>query len=217
MNVIRNKIKQSKSLTGPFPSFDIEKASEYPYQLFLEWFDEAVNNGVHGPHTMTLSTIDCNGSPDSRVLILKDVDEYGWYFASSSQSSKGKQMDANPNVALNFYWSLLGKQVRIRGKVSKMDEEMSAKDFLKRGTVAKAISLIGKQSSILETPCDVDEALVNQLHRIRKNPTLVYPFWTLYKVMAEEVEFWQADEERKHTRLRYSLEGGKWYKKRLWA
>jgi pyridoxamine 5'-phosphate oxidase len=217
MEDIREMIRQSKTLVGPFPDFNINEASEYPQQLFSEWFQVAIDNGVHEPHSMTLSTTDQNGFPDARVLIIKDVDQYGWYFASSTQSEKGKHIEDNPNIALTFYWSLVGRQVRIRGKAIAMDKELSAKDFLNRGTVARAIALLGKQSSILKEQSEFDKALIKQIDILQHNPTLVTPSWTLYRVVAKEVEFWQADEDRKHIRLRYSLKGDKWSKNLLWA
>ncbi|WP_257131747.1 pyridoxamine 5'-phosphate oxidase family protein [Bacillus sp. AFS017336] len=102
MDDTRKVLRTSKTLNGPFPEFNINTASEYPNELFLEWFQEAVDNGVLEPHSMTLSTTDHNGFPDARVLIIKDVDQDGWYFATSSQSEKGKQIDFNPNVAMLF-------------------------------------------------------------------------------------------------------------------
>jgi len=217
MNNTRKIIKESKTLVGPFPAFNIEEAMESPHELFLEWFQVAIDNGVHEPHAMTLSTTDHKGYPDARVLILKDLDEYGWYFASSAKSNKGKQIKDNPRVALTFYWSVIGRQVRVRGKVVDMGEDKSSQDFLNRGHVARAIALIDKQSSILEEQSDFEEALIQQLNIVKNHPTLVSPSWTLYRVVAEEVEFWQGNEERKHVRLRYVLEGDKWVKNLLWS
>jgi len=217
MDDIRKVIRHSKTLKGPFQEFNTNKTSDYPNELFLEWFQDAIDNGVHEPHSMTLSTTDHNGFPDARVLIIKDVDQYGWYFASSSQSEKGKQLDINPNVAMTFYWSLIGRQVRIRGRATKMDKEISARDFLGRSTIARAIALLGKQSSILNEQHELDEALNKQIDILQHNPKLVFPSWTLYRVVAKEVEFWQADEDRKHVRLKYSFEGDKWLKNLLWA
>lgn len=216
MDHIKNLIRQSKTLLGPFPSFHIDDVAEKPHQLFLEWFQVAIDHGVHEPHSMTLSTVDHNGFPDARVLILKDIDQFGWYFASSSESEKGKQIEVNHNVALTFYWSKIGRQVRIRGKAIKMSKNDNAKDFLNRSSSARAIALIGKQSSILKDQYVFEEAWQNKLSMIQKNPTIVSPYWGLYRVVAEEVEFWQADEERKHIRLRYQLEGDKWIKNQLW-
>lgn len=217
MDDIRKKLRESKTLVGPFPVFNIEFANEYPHELFLEWFQVAIDNGVHEPHSMTLSTTDHKGSPDARVLILKDVDVDGWYFASSSQSTKGQNIEVNPNVSLTFYWSLIGRQVRIRGKAMNMGEELSAEDFLNRSKIPRAITLLGRQSTIIEENDDFEEVLQEQLNRIQQNPNLVSPTWTLYKVVADEVEFWQGNEERKHIRLRYQLEKDKWLKHSLWA
>jgi pyridoxamine 5'-phosphate oxidase len=211
-----NRIRNLKTLMGPFPYFNVNDAPQSPHELFLEWFQLAVDKGIREPHSMTLSTIDSRGFPDARVLILKDVDEKGWCLASSSQSKKGKQIEANPHVALTFYWSLIGRQVRIRGKAMKMEKDESTKDFLKRGTVARAVALMGKQSTILKDQHELEEALSKQTQRIRLNPDLVDPFWTFYRVEADSVEFWQADEDRKHIRLRYELEGETWLKNRLY-
>ncbi|MFF2878618.1 pyridoxamine 5'-phosphate oxidase family protein [Gottfriedia sp. NPDC057991] len=83
MDNIRKVIRKSKTLNGPFPAFNFNNASEYPNELFLEWFQDAIDYGIHEPHAMTLSSVDHNGIPNARVLIIKDVDQYGWYFASS--------------------------------------------------------------------------------------------------------------------------------------
>lgn len=217
MDDIRKVIRQSKTLEGPFPGFNINAAPEFPYQLFLEWFQVAIEHGVHEPHAMTLSTTDQIGEPDARVLIIKDVDEHGWYFASSSLSEKGKQLEINPNAAMTFYWSPIGRQVRIRGQAFKLDKKISAEDFLNRGTVARAIALLGKQSSILIDENEIEEALTWQLEILERDPTIVYPSWTLYRLAPKEVEFWQADQDRKHKRLKYVLEGDIWIKNLLWA
>jgi pyridoxamine 5'-phosphate oxidase len=211
-----NRIRNLKALMGSFPYFNGNDAPESPHELFIEWFQLAVDKGIREPHSMTLSTIDSCGFPDARVLILKDVDENGWYFASSSQSEKGKQIEVNPHVALTFYWSLIGRQIRIRGKAMNLEKDESAKDFLKRGIVARAVALMGKQSAILKDQHEFEEAFSKQMQRIRLNPDLVDPFWTLYRVEADSVEFWQADEDRKHIRLRYELEGDSWLKNRLY-
>ncbi|WHX41294.1 pyridoxal 5'-phosphate synthase [Mesobacillus sp. AQ2] len=217
MEDIRKVIRQSKTLVGPFPPFNVEDTAEHPYDLFLEWFQVAIDNGVNEPHSMTLSTTDANGCPDARVLIIKDVDQHGWYFASSSESEKGKQIENNPHVAMTFYWSEIGRQVRIRGKAVKMDQEVCTQDFLKRGTVARAIALLGKQSTVMNRQQEADEAVRNQMAILQQQPNLVYPSWTLYRTVAEEVEFWQAQEDRNHIRLKYFSEKDHWLKRLLWA
>ncbi|WP_336824933.1 pyridoxamine 5'-phosphate oxidase family protein [Sporosarcina sp. USHLN248] len=115
MKDINKLLKNLKSLKGPFPRFDPTNVPSNLNELFQEWFTMAIENGVHEPHSMTLSTINRLGDPDARVLILKGMDDDGWYFASGSNSVKGQQLKMNPNVSLTFYWSLIGRQIRIRG------------------------------------------------------------------------------------------------------
>ena len=160
------------TLKGPFLNFIPNEAPNNPIDLFSSWFQIAINEGVAEPHAMTLSTIGEDGFPDARVLILKYVDESGWYFATSSSSSKGKQLQAQPNVALTFYWKELGRQVRIRGTTEKMSADASAKDFLARGEVARAIALIGRQSAVLANPSELEDSLRNKLETLRKDPDL---------------------------------------------
>lgn len=209
-------LKNLNSLEGPFPTFDPTNVPSTPNELFQEWFQIAIKNGVHEPHSMILSTINSFGHPDSRVLILKDMDEDGWYFASSSNSAKGQQLKINPNVSLTFYWSVIGRQVRIRGTSLRGEKERSAKDFLARGEVAQAIALLGKQSNVLPDSNVLEESLVKQVEQMKRKPNLLDPHWCLYKVTAREVEFWQADRERKHIRLLYRKENNKWIKELLW-
>lgn len=216
MKDINKLIKNLKALEGPFPQFDPANVPSNPTGLFQEWFHIAVKMGVHEPHSMTLSTIDRFGYPDARVLILKGMDEDGWYFASGLNSVKGQQLMMNPNVSLTFYWSLIGRQVRIRGTSWKVGKELSARDFLERGEVARAIALLGKQSKVLPDSKVFEELLKKQIERVKSNPNTVDPHWCLYKVTAREVEFWQGDRERKHIRLLYRMENNKWIKELLW-
>lgn len=209
-------LKNLKALQGTFPEFDPTDVPSKPNELFQEWLQVAINKGVQEPHAMTLSTIDSNGNPDARVLILKDIDEHGWYFASSSNHNKGQQLKINPNVSLNFYWPLIGRQIRIRGVSKSMGVEQSAKDFLARGEIARANALLGKQGKVLFERKELEEALQKQVERMENEPNIVDLHWSLYKVMAKEVEFWQGDRERKHIRLLYRLEDNEWIKELLW-
>jgi pyridoxamine 5'-phosphate oxidase len=117
---------------------------------------------------------------------------------------------------LTFYWSKLGRQVRIRGFSSEVRKEKSAEDFLERGESARAIALIGKQSDVLPSRKVFEEAFRENVERVKNEPNLVDPNWCLYKVTACEVEFWQGDIDRKHTRLLYRRENKNWVKELLW-
>lgn len=209
-------LKNLKALQGTYPEFNPTNVPHMPHELFREWLQVAIAAGVQEPHSMTLSTIDSFGNPDARVLILKDIDEQGWYFASSSKNNKGQQLKLNSNVALTFYWPQIGRQIRIRGVSIRTGVEKSAQDFLARGKTARASALLGKQSEVLSDREVFEEALQNQVEQMEREPNIVDLHWSLYKVEAREVEFWQGNRERKHIRVLYRMEDNQWMKELLW-
>lgn len=216
MKPIHDRLRETKTLAGPFPSFCTDQVPKNPHELFLDWLEAAFENGIKEPHAMTLSTVDEYGYPDARTLILKDVDSNGWYFASSSKSKKGQQIQANQHVSLTFYWQPIERQVRIRGKAIECEKKLCERDFLERGKIARAIALIGKQSTIIKNHDDLESELAKQLNRLEQEPNLFDPSWTLYRVEASEVEFWQGDIARKHIRVKYIVTEEGWKKEALW-
>ncbi|WP_054860029.1 pyridoxal 5'-phosphate synthase [Gracilibacillus sp. JCM 18860] len=213
--ITKDLLRDLKSLVGPFPKFYPKNLPEYPSDLFIEWLNIAIEEGVHEPHAMTLSTVNEKGAPDARVLILKDVSRNRWYFATSATSRKGEQLKRNPNVALTFYWSEIGRQVRIRGVTSEMSADASAKDFLERSDEARAVALIEYQSKELIKRQTLDDALSKTKKLVKGAPDTVSANWKLYSVAADEVEFWQADSERKHVRVQYQRNDEHWGGHRL--
>lgn len=216
MKPLSKRLRELKTLNGPLPEFCTEQLPEQPYELFLKWLEEALRHDVKEPHAMILSTVDESGHPDARILILKDVDSKGFYFATSSLSKKGIQIQATPHVSLTFYWQPLGRQVRIRGIAHKCDRLLNERDFLGREETARAIALIGKQSTVLKTMDDIQPELDKQLDRIKQNQLLIDPFWALYRVEPKEIEFWQGSQDRNHTRVKYMMNKGDWLKELLW-
>jgi pyridoxamine 5'-phosphate oxidase len=212
----RDQLRALHALAGPYQRDDAGDAPAEPTALFLRWLDAAIATGQPEPHAMTLSTVDADGRPDARVLILKDVDSDGWHFASTSQGVKGRQVAANPNAALTFYWQPLGRQVRIRGPVKDLGPEASRADFLARSASARAIALTGQQSNVLTDTHAVDAAFKRQQARLEADPELVAPGWTAYVIAAQEVEFWQGSEDRRHWRLKYVRDGIGWSQTLLW-
>lgn len=209
-------VRQLKVFQGELAFFDIEQAPEDPLLLFDQWFRDAVKHGAIEPHAMTLSTIDEEGWPSSRTLILKDFDRQGLYFASSANSRKGAELASLPRAALNFYWREFGRQIRVRGTVTPCNPQRSVADFRARSAEARAESLLGKQSQPLESWSDWEEAIELARQRQEKDPSLVAADWTLYLVEPIEIEFWQADRNRKHARLKYARMASTWSKQMLW-
>ncbi|WUJ72087.1 pyridoxal 5'-phosphate synthase [Kribbella soli] len=215
MTDLRTLLRAVPTLTGTPPAWDPALAPEAPHPLFVEWLLSAIDEQVPEPCAMTLSTVRADGRPNGRVLILKNVTDDGWQFASTSTSRKGDELATSPYATLTFYWIPLGRQVRVLGTVELASPDDSARDFLLRPEAARAEALVGRQSAVLADPADIDVAVAEQAGRIAAEPGLVAPNWTLYTVRAEEVEFWQADQDRRHTRLRYRLED-QWTKELLW-
>jgi len=203
------------SLAGPLPVLDPESTHADPDQQFAAWLADAIAAGITEPHALTLSTVDPAGRPSARVLILKDLTGGVWQFASSATSRKGKELANTPWAALTFYWPVLGRQVRVRGAVSVANAEDSARDFLARSPSARANALLGRQSDVLDSRAELDQALAASADQAERDPGAVAPGWTLYQVTADEVEFWQGDTGRKHVRVRY-VRAGTWSRELLW-
>jgi len=214
---MREILRGLQVFPAEMPAFDVKAAPADPVTLFLGWLSDAASDKILGPHTMTLATADAAGRVSSRVLICKDVEESGrWYFASDAASGKGRDLAANPQAAASFFWPQHGRQIRIRGVAAPAGAEASAADFLARPPDSRAAALIGHQSQPLNDPAELDEAFRQSRAEIDADPGLVGPGWTLYALTAAEVEFWQADHQRRHLRLRYQRTANGWARQLLW-
>ncbi|MFI5731991.1 pyridoxal 5'-phosphate synthase [Kribbella sp. NPDC051587] len=215
MTDLRTRLRAVPTLTGAPPQFDPDGAPETPHELFVDWLLTAVDQQTPEPLAATLSTVRADGRPNARVLILKDVTAEGWQFASTWSGPKGLELLKTPYAALTFYWIPLGRQVRVLGRVEPTAPEESARDFLGRPVSSRAMAAAARQSDVLDDPAEVEAAVAAQTERLTADPGLVAENWTLYTLQADEVEFWQADPDRRHLRLRYRLTDT-WTKERLW-
>lgn len=213
---IRDQLRKLKVFPEHLPPANFADVPDHPIELFLTWLRDAIERGVSEPHAMTLSTISTDGTPDSRVLILKDVLNGELYFATSSGSRKGLELAECASVALSFYWKEVGRQVRVLGLASPADRKSSGEDFLARPIGSRVEALLSRQSQRLESRAELDEEAELARLRLEADPELIARNWTLYGVRAHEVEFWQADRERKHHRLRYSRVAREWSRSLLW-
>lgn len=213
---LRHILRRLPVFDRPLPAFAADAAPADPAALFGAWLAEAVTAGVVEPHAATMSTVDADGCPDARVLLLKDVDADGWYVAGSAASAKGRQLGAGAPAALTCYWREQGRQVRVRGWAAPVDRAASARDFRQRPLGSRVAGLAGRQSAPLSEPADLDRARSAAAERLRAEPDLVDPAHRLYRLRAQTVEFWQGDPERRHVRLRYRRAAGRWRRERLW-
>ncbi|WP_406496438.1 pyridoxal 5'-phosphate synthase [Streptomyces sp. NBC_00846] len=198
------------------PVFVPATAPPAPLPLFHLWFTEAVDAGQVEPHTMTLATVDAEGHPDVRTLMLHDADERGWHFATHRTSAKGRQLAAHPYAALGFYWPAQGRQVRVRGPVTACTPAESRADLHARSTGALASALVGRQSEVLGSCEELNRASDAAWERARTEPEADVTSWTRYVVDPHEVEFFQGDARRRHLRLRYRRQAAVWERELLW-
>lgn len=133
----KSLLRSLPSLAGVAPPLNLQGLPDDPVTLFLDWLAVAQHRDVAEPHAMTLSTVDANGVPDARILVLKDVDARGWAFASTRTSVKGGQLDASPHAALTFWWQPLVRSVRVRGPVIEASREESLADLRARSAAAQ--------------------------------------------------------------------------------
>ncbi|MEZ0049766.1 pyridoxamine 5'-phosphate oxidase [Mycobacterium sp. MAA66] len=201
-------------LTGTAPEFDADAAD--PVALFRRWMQHAVDAGVPEPHAMTISTVDAQGLPRARVLILKAVDNAGWHFAVNTVSQKGHDLNANPVAALTFYWPSLVRQVRVVGPVVNDGAAESAADFLARPVGSRAMALTRRQSQPLTDLSELETEYQKAQSELETEPRLVPDEWVSYAVRPVEIEFWQGAKDRRHVRLAYRRIDDEWEISRLW-
>ncbi|WP_017606527.1 pyridoxine/pyridoxamine 5'-phosphate oxidase [Nocardiopsis alkaliphila] len=213
---MRDLLRGLRVFAGPLASFDPDSAPKDPLELFRDWFAEAVQAGVDEPHAMTVATADAEGAPSARILILKDLSPQGWWFATTTTSTKGRELARNPNVALLFFWGPQGRQVRVRGRAELADAESRAADFRDRPLEGRVAGLHGRQSEPLSESSQIHRMAQESRARLEADPDLVPDDWGLYVVRPHEVEFWQGDPDRRHTRLRYEREEAGWRRGLLW-
>lgn len=215
---MKDILRQIPSLRGPLPVNNFTTLPERPHEAFKIWLEDALNAEVREPHAMTLSTVDENGWPDARVLILKNVDERGWHFSMKASSPKGRQIEKNHHVALTFYWPALGRQVRMRGPALALPTEECALDFMSRPIGSRKAAMASLQSEVLSDAEDLNDRLAEAQAFLTDHPDHVESGWLVYAVDPFVVEFWQGAIDRNHKRLQYTLSGdGKsWLSARLW-
>jgi pyridoxamine 5'-phosphate oxidase len=213
---IRQQLRGLRVFDPERATFAPEAVPDHPAELFRQWLVEAIEAGVQAPHAMTLGTVDEDGRPTTRVLLLKGLDDGRWQFASSRTSRKGREIAATPWGAATFYWREQSRQVRLRGRILDGGAEAAARDFLARPLDARVEALAGRQSEVLDDPDDLVAAAEDARHQVEADPDLVPEHWALYHLVPDEVEFWQGDRSRRHVRLRYRFAGGAWIRETLW-
>lgn len=184
-----------------------------PIELFEHWFEKAKET-EKDPTAMVLST-SLNGQPNSRVVLLKKVENGKLIFFTNYQSEKGQEMGANKKVALNFYWPDSERQVRLRGVVSKISESDSNEYFNSRPKESQIGAMLSQQSKEMTSRDDFEQRINAAIKEYADKPVPRPEYWGGYQVEPQEIEFWQGRVSRLHDRFLYKQSNGLWKISRL--
>jgi len=198
----------------PLTSGDFTAAEE-PFALFAEWFAEAVKAEPNDPNAMSLATVDADGSPDARMVLLKGVDAAGFRFHTNYSSAKGEQLAADARAALVVYWRELDRQVRVRGSVERLPAAESDAYFATRPRESQVAAWASPQSRPLRDRAELDGLLAEAARRFEGAPVPRSEGWGGYLLRPEAIEFWQGQVGRLHDRFRYARAASGWRVERL--
>jgi len=186
-----------------------------PIIQFGNWFDFATQSGITEVNAMTLATSTPDGIPSARIVLLKDFDENGFVFFTNYQGRKGVELEKNPNAALLIFWKELERQIRIEGRVEKVNEKMSDDYFQSRPMESRVSAATSPQSQVIPSRQYLEDRWIEFLKENYSDKIERPDFWGGYKVIPQSVEFWQSRPNRLHDRLLYKKDSGRWKIQRL--
>ncbi|WP_104204182.1 pyridoxamine 5'-phosphate oxidase [Billgrantia saliphila] len=188
---------------------------EDPMVLFDEWLTLALESEGDDGNTMTLATVDSQGLPHARIVLLKGYDERGLVFYTNYHSHKGSELTNVPHAALVFWWPSLGRQVRIEGSVEQVSEEESNAYFDSRPRASQLGAWVATQSVVIPDRNWIEERQ-HRFEQAYEGQTIPRPgHWGGYRVVAQMIEFWQGQPSRLHDRIRYELRDDTWHSFRM--
>ncbi|MEI6713036.1 MAG: pyridoxamine 5'-phosphate oxidase [Verrucomicrobiota bacterium] len=187
-----------------------------PLVLFRKWLSEAQQVGVLEPNAMVLSTVDLDGKPWSRVVLLKVCDEHGFAFFTNYRGAKAVHLLNEPRAALTFWWGALERQVNITGRVSKTSRDTSERYFASRPRASQLGAWVSQQSSVITGRAELEEGRAQMEQQFDGKDVECPVNWGGYVLEPETIEFWQGRQSRLHDRFRFSREGAiSWKVERL--
>jgi pyridoxamine 5'-phosphate oxidase len=187
-----------------------------PIRQFNAWLQEAVGHSLLEPNAMTLATVDAEGQPWSRTVLLKICDHRGFAFFTNYDGAKGLQLAGNPRAALTFWWAALERQVNVTGSVTKTSRQESEAYFQSRPPGSQLGAWASPQSAIVADRAELERRYAEALAKFGETNIPLPPHWGGYRLCPQTIEFWQGRRSRLHDRLRYTREaGGAWTIERL--
>ena len=197
------------------PPFGEADLLDDPIALFSAWYERAEAEAPLA-ESVCVATVDADGAPDARMVLLKDFDERGFRFFTNEESAKGEQLAARPVAAMVLYWRELDRQVRIRGPVERLDAEEADEYFATRPRESRIGAWASPQSRPLDGRDELDRRVAEAEERWPGEDVPRPPHWGGFRVVPTQIEFWQGQIGRLHDRFRYEREpGGRWRWSRL--
>ena len=187
-----------------------------PIGLFVEWLADARAHEPNDPNAMTLSTVDADGLPDARIVLLKDVDARGFTFYSNSESAKGVELAGCAAAALTFHWKSLRRQVRVRGLVEPVTAEEADAYFATRARPAQIGAWASEQSQTLPDRLALEKRIAEIGLKFGLGKVPRPPHWSGFRIRPEAIEFWRDRPFRLHERLVFERVGEGWTTQRLY-
>lgn len=184
----------------------VKDTPENPFTLFEDWIHDAESSEINDPNAMALATVDANGRPSVRMVLLKGVDERGFVFFTNRDSRKGTALDANPVAAVCFHWKTLRRQIRIEGSVERVSDSESD-DYYKTRPLG---SRIGAWASLQSRPLANRTTLADRVSALEKEylgceELIPRPdYWGGYRIIPDSIEFWHDGQYRLHRRVVYT-------------
>ena len=188
-----------------------------PFKKFAEWFEKAQSTKeIIEPTAMCLATVDENSAPSARMILLKKFDERGFCFFTNLTSRKGKELNSNKNVALCFYWGVLGLQVRIEGAVERVSMEEADDYFASRRRGSQIGAWASKQSHEMAEWSEFEERIKTISKDFEGQEVPRPPFWSGFRVVPKRIEFWEEGEFRIHRRQVYERQIDGWFVRKIY-
>jgi pyridoxamine 5'-phosphate oxidase len=189
--------------------------SDDPIEIFRALYEQALQSCVE-PDAMVLSTVDPNGRPSSRYVLLKAVDRNGFVFYTNLTSRKALALAAHPVAALCFYWAPMGKQVRVEGTVQPVKDGDADAYFASRPRDSQIGAWASDQSSTLESRAELNRRVEETRARFEGKPVPRPPFWSGFRIVPDMIEFWTRDHARLHEREHFERHDGVWRRRLLY-
>ena len=202
---------------NPLTSGDFTEAAE-PFRLFAEWFADAEKSEPNDPNAMALATVDPDGLPDVRMVLLKGVDDGGFVFYTNTESAKGQELAATPKAALVMHWKSLRRQVRARGPVERVSDAEADAYFATRARLSQLGAWASRQSRPLEGRFALEAAVATVTAKYALGTVPRPPHWTGFRIKPVQIEFWHDRPFRLHDRVvfRRPEPGADWTRTRLY-